>query len=206
MNQTTTKWLARAVLPWLLVGSATAQGSRTYDGPWPPYSRAQCLSASIAGVLAEKGVSEYGCIQLIRSDGLTQAAKVAASQGFYLYEFGLWDVNSAGGVEPYAWIVNPKIDDDLKYVTITGRMFNAVGDPVRSSIDHRSTFSIRYTGPLSNAAGPDEAQWEPVGYNHSVKCLQVDSVLVEFMSRRKILFSGRRLTEAFHPAVNYKCK
>lgn len=190
----------------LITFSPSAYAATEYDGEWPPYSSAQCLRAKVSGELDKRGMNDTDCNKLIINEGRPTAAKAATQGGFYLYDFGLWDVDSAGGVEPHAWIVNPNPTDAIKYVNMTLRMFNAVGDPVRSSIGNQSTFAIQFTGPLTNEDGPKHANWGPVGYNHSASCLQVETVSIVFMSGKKASFSGKRITQAFHPGTRPRCR
>lgn len=198
--------LAVVLAPSLASSISSAATPSAYDGQWPPYASSQCTSANAFGELSKRGLNERECNQLILDEGRPLAARAAVELGFYFYDFGLWDVDSAGGVEPHAWIVNANPNTSIKYVTMTIRMFNAVGDAVRSSIGNQGSFSIRFTGPLANDEGPKQAHWDPVGYNHSAKCLQMESVSIEFMNGKSVRFSGKSLRKAFHPSVKYTCK
>ena len=174
-------------------------------GVWPPQTRERCLSASISNELSSRKISMLECLELVQTEGKKLSAELAAKGTYFVQAFGLWDVNSAGGVEPYATFVNPSQSDSIKYITLQIAMYNAVGDRISSTIGRFSTGSIQMTGPLANEDGLREARWAPIWYNHSAKCIQVTSVQVQFMNKKSITFSGPTLNRAFHPDVAYQC-
>lgn len=174
-------------------------------GLWPPQTRERCVSASISGELSKRGVTMLECVELVRTEGKKLSSELAAKGGYFVQEFGLWNVDSAGGVEPHAKFINPDKSADIKYITLQVSMYNGVGDRIRSEIGGSSTSSIRMTGPLANEDGLHEVRWDPVWYNHSAACIQVTSVRVEFMNKKTVTFAGPALKNAFHPDVVYQC-
>ena len=124
---------------------------------------------------------------------------------YYVVDFGIDEVNSAGGVEPYLEVVNPHEGRTIKYVTITVTMFNAVGDVIASEIDGNSTATLRATGPFSKDDGPRRKAWNPVFYNSTATCLRIGTLRVEFMDGRVQTFTGQKLKDAVHPDSLYTC-
>lgn len=172
---------------------------------WPPTSSDFCRRAAASGDLEQRGVSFHACIDLARTEGARAVSERAQVGGYFVREFGLWTVNSAGGVEPYAKFVNPNPREDIKYIDLQISMFNAVGDVVYSEIGSRATRAVRMVGPLGSDHGERSSQWKPIWYNHSAACLQIESVRVEFMNKTILNFSGKLLYKALHPALKNKC-
>lgn len=198
--------MKRAMALVLAATTVCSQAGTTYDGPWPPYSKEQCISAAASGYLTKQGMDYLECSDLVDAEGKPSAAEDAFNNGYFLTDVGIWEVDSAGGVEPYIYVVNAKKTETLKYLTLTVRFFNAVGDVVSSEIGGYRSFSIEFTGPLKNQDGPQKAVWEPVAYANTADCMHVDSVKVTFMSGKSEKFSGKNLHNAFKPGVKFRCK
>lgn len=124
----------------------------------------------------------------------------------YIDSFGIVEVNTAGGVEPYVIFVNPNAKSAIKYVHLQMRLYNAVGDPIRSRIGGHNVASLSYTGPLEAGRDPEKADWEPLWYNHSGHCVTITSVSVEFMNGRKESFSGKGVLKALAPGLSNDCR
>jgi hypothetical protein len=170
-------------------------------GRWPPSSREQCMSSLTSGDLRNRGVSVEDCITLASRTSATAARE----GGYFVTGFGLWTVDSAGGVEPFATFVNPNPASNIKYIDLQIVMYNAVGDVIRSTIDNRSIGLVRMTGPLSNEDGAQQYQWEPVWYNRSAACVKIKSMRVEFMNRKVLNFANGALARVLHPSVKNEC-
>lgn len=172
---------------------------------WPPTSYEFCLNSQVTGDLSKRGVSLGECYKLSKSEGQKAASERARTGGYFVRDFGLWKVDSAGGVEPFGKFVNPRAETDIKYIELQIAMHNAVGDQLRSEIGNRAIGSIRVTGPIANEDGEQSNEWGPVWYNHSATCLKILSVRVEFMNRKSINFAGPTLAKALHPKLLNVC-
>lgn len=128
------------------------------------------------------------------------------SGSYYVKEFGIDEVNSAGGVEPYFVFVNPNVSSPIKYIDISVTPYNAVGDVISSTIGGQTTAGLRYTGPLSNVDGAKRSDWEPVWYNTTARCIKVQSVRVIFVNGRSLSFGGKTLKSALAPELANECK
>lgn len=172
---------------------------------WPPTSREFCVDSKIKGDLDKRGISLSECYVLAKTDGRQVISERAKAGGYFVRDFGLWDVNSAGGVEVFGKFVNPEVDADIKYIDLQIAVFNPVGDPLRSEIGNGGVKSVHVTGPISNADGEFSAQWQPIWYNHSASCIKILSLKVEFMNRKIKTFSGSKLTNALYPKFSNQC-
>lgn len=125
--------------------------------------------------------------------------------GVYIADFGVSDVNSVGGVEPYVVFVNPNKSSNVKYVYVEMILYNAVGDVVSDDISGRRNGRLQYTGPLSYEAGEDRAEWEPVWYNTTGSCVKIVSLQVIHMNGKKLSFSGKALSSALSRSLKNSC-
>lgn len=124
----------------------------------------------------------------------------------YVHDFGIQNVNSAGGVEIFADFVNPNKPSAIKYITIKLKLYNAVGDVIQSTIGGGSTKSFKYTGPLGHEIMQYRAHWGPAWYNHAGACVVMQSLSVEFMNGKQLNFSGQTLRSAMATEVKNSCK
>jgi hypothetical protein len=125
---------------------------------------------------------------------------------WFIKDFGIDEVNSAGGVEPYFVLFNPNSASPIKYVRIRATLYNAVGDVISSTIGNQSTASLSYTGPLSNADGENRADWGPIWYNTTGACIKVESVQVTFVNGKIVSLAGKNLRKALAPDLANECK
>jgi hypothetical protein len=121
-------------------------------------------------------------------------------------EFGVWTVNSAGGVEPYFIFNNPNEKSAIKYISVQISLFNSVGDMVGSQIGGDRTKGIRFTGPLTNEDGEYKASWGPVWYNTTGSCIKVESMTVTWMNGKIQTYASKSLQDAFAPDVQNSCR
>lgn len=117
--------------------------------------------------------------------------------------------NSAGGVDAHVYFVNAT-DQPIRYVRIDVGAFNAVGDPVASSIGRRHVGSLNATGPFAPGRGNGGltrgAYWTNVWYNHSIRCIEVLKVEVEFMDRSKRVMDPDDVANALQRGVRNNCR
>jgi hypothetical protein len=157
----------------------------------------------------EKSLSEE--LEKIRSSMVELNAKALSLSwkpinNWIIKDFGVWDVNSAGGVEPYFVFTNPNDKSPIKYISLQISLFNAVGDMVGSSIGNQRTKGIRYTGPLAMEDGEDKAQWSPIWYNTTGSCVRVESMSVTWMNGKSQSYAGKALTNAMAPDLSNSCR
>ena len=88
--------------------------------------------------------------------------------------------NSVGGVDIYIAprITTPKT---IKYIYFEVEPYNAVGDIQHSEVGWTSTKSMQVTGPISWGDKPSKWSWDTVWYNHSIHCIELLTVVVEYM-------------------------
>lgn len=190
--------------------AALAEQQRTADAlakklwderVWPPTNRMVCSNDT---VLKRANSSYSPCTSLVRSEGQQTGATWSKEDGYFIADFGIWEVNSAGGVEIYAYIVNPKTSP-IKYVKITAGIFNAVGDAVGSEIGGVHTKTMTLTGPVENEEGEVNVTWKPQWYNHTASCVKISSVSVQFINGSISTYSGKNLKRAFKRTLDNDC-
>ena len=123
----------------------------------------------------------------------------------YIEEFG-FDMNSAGGVEPWIAFKNPLQSSSIKYINVTIKPYNAVGDVAPSSIGQKTTAHLEFTGPLSHDEKVKTGSWAPVWYNSTIECLRIESVKILFMNGKSASFSGKELSKALAPNLKNSCR
>jgi hypothetical protein len=136
----------------------------------------------------------------------TTSEQSGEQKKYFIKEFGIDDVNSAGGVEPYFVFFNPDSTQSIKYIDVQLTLFNGVGDVVSSDIGGNTASGIRFTGPLNRSDGDKRADWGPIWYNHSGRCVRVNSVRITYMNGRTLNFAGKSLANAFAPGVENVCR
>ena len=124
---------------------------------------------------------------------------------WYIKDFGISEVNSAGGVEPYFVFFNPNTSSSIKYINIWALLYNAVGDVISSDIGGQTSAGMSYTGPLSNADGEKRANWGPTWYNTTGVCIKLTSVVVTFVNGKVFKFEGKNLNGALAPEMANTC-
>lgn len=129
-----------------------------------------------------------------------------SAPSWFIKDFGIDEVNSAGGVEPYFVFFNPNAASPIKYFRIRVTLYNAVGDVISSTIGDQSTTGLSFTGPLSNADGEKRADWGPVWYNTTGKCIKVESIHVTFVNGKVVSLAGKNLRKALAPDLVNECK
>jgi hypothetical protein len=142
----------------------------------------------------------------IRDIETNDKASQTTRPNYFIETFGIAQINSAGGVEPFAVLVNPDSKSPIKYVRIQTTLYNAVGDVIGSSIGGKTTANLSFTGPLSFEDGKRSIEWEPVWYNSTGECIKIDAIQVTFISGRVASFSGKSLRSAIAPSIENECK
>lgn len=87
--------------------------------------------------------------------------------------------NSAGGVDFQAGV--GVLKSSVNYLTFTAVPYNAVDDPVTSSISNESARRLKATGPFEIAAFTP-VHFENVWYNPTIKYAMVTDVTIEYDS------------------------
>jgi hypothetical protein len=133
------------------------------------------------------------------------AAPAGSPSAWFIKDFGIEQVNSAGGVEPYFVFVNPNGASPIKYLRVSASLYNAVGDVVGSSIGGKTTANLNFTGPLRMEDGESRVAWDPVWYNNTGHCIKVETVQVTFINGKVLSFAGKNLKAALAPGVDNTC-
>lgn len=90
-----------------------------------------------------------------------------------------WTSDYLGGVEWNFKITN-NTNETVKYVTMEWDCYNAVGDLVRDEITGKSSYSIKYTGPLNSTQSTDLLRNTTLFYNSSYYTSKLTKLIVEF--------------------------
>lgn len=127
---------------------------------------------------------------------------------YFVEDFGLWDVDSAGGVSVSIVIDNPNVDAPIKYVDFGVLLYNEVGDQLRSRIDGSALRTLNFTGPLEAGRSIEgrKSRWGPLWYESTGACIKMVSVSVTFMNGKRQSFSGASLRNALAPRLTNDCR
>jgi len=124
---------------------------------------------------------------------------------YYIAAFGLYDVDSAGGVEPSIHLVNPNKSSPIKYANIKMQLFDRVGKPASSSICEGSTAWVKMTGPIAFSDDVRKGRWDPVWYNHSGWCIKLIELDIEFMDGKHRRFTSKTLPSVLKEGLKNGC-
>jgi hypothetical protein len=91
-----------------------------------------------------------------------------------------YNIDSAGGVE---WNMNIKnnTDKQIKYVTLEWNCYNAVGDLIYDEIGWKSSYRLRFTGPLNAHSTSTRFCNATKFYNYTLKSYKLTEAIVEYM-------------------------
>lgn len=104
----------------------------------------------------------------------------AAGKPLLIYELRSGRPNSAGGVDVFVKFINTS-SKTIKYARFNVTPFNAVGDPVRSSIGRRGQARLAATGPYGPGAHSESWYWPNTWYNSTIRSVRLDRVEIDFM-------------------------
>ena len=88
-------------------------------------------------------------------------------------------VNSAGGFTTSFDFYNNS-SKTIKYLTINVSVLNRVNDVVSCDIWRKSSFNLKYTGPLT-AHSFDNPGWSAYMYNYSADHVRINSMTITYM-------------------------
>lgn len=145
-------------------------------------------------------------LQIIEIESQASDQQTQIKPTYFVKEFGISDVNSAGGVEPYFIFFNPNQSTPIKYINLRITLYNAVGDIISSDIGGKTTAGLSYTGPLSHSDGESRADWGPIWYNTTAECIKLESIRISFLNGKQLSFDGKTLGKALAPGINNVCK
>ncbi len=157
---------------------------------------ANCDEVGNTGTEYERAVAKVQCVN--------DRAKLLT---FVIQEFGIYDIDSAGGVRPYIVFTNPNEAAAIKYLSVEAMMYNQVGDPIKSQIGGGLKQWIRIVGPVAFDDGVVRINWErPVWYNSTVDCLRITGVKVEYMNGKAEATSGPHVSKMVAEPARNDCK
>jgi hypothetical protein len=145
-------------------------------------------------------------LEAIERSGTSPQVDETAGPEHFIDAFGVYTVNSAGGVEPSMTLRNPNQRSPIKYARVAIQLFDRVGKLQTSSIGGGSpTKWLSFTGPLKYEDAPDKGRWDPVWYNHSGWCIKITQIQIDFLDGSKRSFSGNTLTKAIKSGLDNSC-
>jgi hypothetical protein len=112
--------------------------------------------------------------------------------------------NSAGGVDAYIRFVNIS-EHIIKYVVIEAAPYNRVGDLAPSEIGGATRTRLRSTGPYERDEGNAGSYWQNVWYNHSISCIEVKRIDIEFMNGENGTLTKSELDNILPKNVENNC-
>lgn len=92
--------------------------------------------------------------------------------------------NSADGVGIYLEFLNMHPEKTIKYLEVTVRAKNAVGDTQYCDIRHYSSYTCEATGPYAPGKGltsKDNWWWPNAWYNSTIKTVELVGVSIDYM-------------------------
>ena len=105
-----------------------------------------------------------------------------------------WTRDYVGGVE-WTFKLTNNTDKTIKYVAIEWDCYNAVGDLVYDEITGKSSYGIRYTGPLEGGKTSNSLCNTSLFYSYSYKSSRLCYLSVEFMDGTIIQITDRGYTD-----------
>lgn len=174
--------------------------------PGPGKSAADCEAEIRYRTSEERTKAMVDCLLGEPTAQRAKTVGISKPSTHFIEEFGIERVNSAGGVEPAASIVNPNRKSAIKYLRLYVTLYNAVGDPIVSRIGGRSGALLSYTGPLFFEDGTVDIAWEPAWYNSTADCIKITSIQVDFMDGSRRSFTGAAVAGALAPGMSNDCR
>lgn len=99
--------------------------------------------------------------------------------------------NYAGGVDIYIQTKNLS-SKTIKYINWTAVPYNAVGDKQTGEIRKRTSVILEEVGPLEYLEKTKPGMgWEAVWYNHSIQCIELVKLSIEYMDGTKKHYNGK---------------
>lgn len=193
-----------AILRAIAVALFFAAAWQTNSNAAPRPDTLTTLTAKKATLEAE--LSKVNALIEKAGTGSGQSTDAAPTKNYFVEDFGVWDVDSAGGVSVHMNIINPSSGSALKYAKFSLKLYNQVGDTLSSSIGGDTIRGITYTGPLEAGTPAKELRWDPLWYNHSGACIKILSMSVEFMNGKRQSYSGGALKSALSPRLTNDCR
>jgi len=91
--------------------------------------------------------------------------------------------NSADGISIKFAVYNFSEDETVKYVRLTWKLYNSVGDPTRGDNSGSTTAKVRLTGPVPPMEGASST-FENIWYSSTGTCAELVGLQVEYMNGR----------------------
>lgn len=110
--------------------------------------------------------------------------------------------NSADGVDITVKFTN-KSNKTIKYITFTVVPYNAVNDVVSCEIRGRTTANLQVTGPIIKDED-NQANFENVWYNSTIKKCEIESVKIDYMDGTSIAIGAAGLNRPESEVYPYR--
>ena len=140
----------------------------------------------------------FGCYHLQDNPDFKRAK--AYGLPIYVSHLEVYPPNSAGGVNVAIWIRNIS-ERPFKYVYLTLKPYNRVGDLQSSEIGNHIRSSIKLTGPIK-ALGTEGGQYKNLWYNHSIRCAELVKIEIVYFDGDSTVITGEELSKATEPIKN----
>ena len=119
---------------------------------------------------------------------------IDSGQPLLITYLGPRGANYVGGVDVDIYAVNTS-NKTIKYLTFDVTPYNAVGDVQRGEIRRISTMHLESTGPyVGISSNPNRnaimMTWENAWYNHTIRCVVVRNVKIEYVDGSRRNYSG----------------
>lgn len=126
-------------------------------------------------------------------------------KNIFIHSAVITDINSAGGVNVGIEWMYRNTEKDIKYIYFTLIPYNDVGDIQQSEIGGDSQFIGQATGPIQAENEFMTMTWENAWYNHSISCVKITKVRVEYMDGSSYIYV-RELPKIMDSQYQNNCK
>ncbi len=172
--------------------------------------RARCVKEAEAEKQAwlEERAAEARQAELEREEAIRQAEAARRARGsepFLITRLRVEGPDSAGGVGAVVRLMMLVDERTLKYLSLTYTPYNGVGDRVASENPGRiSSTTRKITGPMSFQDGEGSWGGDPIWYNPSIRCVEIDRIAVEYLNGERHTYV-RELPKVLDPSIRNDC-
>lgn len=150
-------------------------------------SKLPAIRDSLVAVKKEQEQAKANKIHKEWYNALPASTKKAASI-ISITHAALSSPNSVGGCD-YSFYYKNKSKKTIKYLYLSGFIYNAVDDLVSCEIRNRSYFSGKDTGPVAYGE-KGGGRWDCIIYNYSADKLKLDNIDITYMDGSSVRIAG----------------